>query len=133
LFEQVKQFYFDIFTDLLCILTFFYFIIFLGKLDSMASSGGSPKSIGISPLGMFFLTSTYIDLDSKIIFNSTAVSAPANMVTADSGRRGSTQSDTSALLSSLTRDLSHSPSNSSLQMRSESQSSLPGQVVVSKN
>ncbi|CAB3381481.1 Hypothetical predicted protein [Cloeon dipterum] len=78
-----------------------------GKLDSVASSGGSPKSIGVSPL----------------------VSAPGNMTTAESGRRGSTQSDTSALLSSLTRDLSHSPSNSSLQMRSESPNSLHGQLI----
>lgn len=49
---------------------------------------------------------------------------------ANSHRRGSTQSDTSALVSSLTRDLSQSPNSiescSSLHMRSEgSTSSLP--------
>jgi hypothetical protein len=61
---------------------------------------------------------------------SVSTAGPVNMVTADSGRRGSTQSDTSALVSSLTRDLSHSPSCSSLQMRSDTPNSYHGQVSI---
>ncbi|XP_011315230.1 E3 ubiquitin-protein ligase MYCBP2 isoform X2 [Fopius arisanus] len=90
----------------------------IGGGDSGGSSPqhyGSPRSIGFSPLGM---------VDSMT-----------------SPRRGSTQSDTSALVSSLTRDpsqspsgisstantrdLSPSPSGSSLHMRSEGSIASP--------
>nr|CAD7431359.1 unnamed protein product [Timema monikensis] len=87
-------------------------VLSLLQHDSASSSSqpcGSPRSIGLSPL-----VSGGAMVDSQ---HSTA-----------SQRRGSTQSDTSALVSSLTRDLSQSPNTrdlspspscSSLQLRSE--------------
>ncbi|XP_046683725.1 E3 ubiquitin-protein ligase MYCBP2 isoform X4 [Homalodisca vitripennis] len=64
--------------------------VFLDSPSSSPQACGSPRSIGISPL------------------------VSGAMQDSMSQRRGSTQSDTSALVSSLTRDLTPSPSGSSL-------------------
>lgn len=75
--------------------------------DSVSSSShavGSPKSIGISPLGNIVITKKNV---KNLMFDVIVVSGTGQE---SSVRRGSTQSDTSALVSSITRDFSQSPS-----------------------
>lgn len=101
--------------------------------DSASSSPqacASYRSIGISPLGNYsfdFSTDKHklqkVELVSNIwnvIVSGTGGAPDSAGVT--SHRRSSTQSDTSALVSSLTRDLSQSPSQATASTRDPSPS-----------